>query len=188
LQSVNPVEAFGACPKCGLRFAGEPDDHPALGALVRLHLGHCAGGDRSSEEWVPYREVYESRRCHVLLVDSDPFTRDALRTLLQLEGHAVEEASDGPKAVELAVTREPDVMLIDINLPGFDGYQVARRIQAARLPHPPFLVALTGYGRPGDRRRAREAGFDEYLLKPAEAEEIERVVAAGRLRSLRQDR
>jgi CheY-like chemotaxis protein len=185
---VSPVQAFGTCPRCGLRFAGEPEDHPALTDLIRLHLDHCAGANRSGEEWVPYREVYESRRCHVVLVDSDPFTRDALRTLLQLEGHSVEEARDGPTAVHLALTREPDVMLIDINLPGFDGYQVARRIHAARLRRPPFLVALTGYGRSEDRRRAREAGFDEYLLKPAEAEEIERVVAAGRLRDVREGR
>jgi CheY-like chemotaxis protein len=77
-------------------------------------------------------------------------------------------------------------MLIDINLPGFDGYEVARRVRAAGLERPPFLVALTGYGRPEDRTRALDAGFEEYLLKPAEAEDIERVVAAGRLRALRQ--
>jgi CheY-like chemotaxis protein len=159
-----------------------------LAGLMRLHLPHCAGVNRSEEEWVPFREVYESRRCHVVLVDNDSFTREALRTLLQLEGHRVDEARDGPSAVELALGLEPDVMLIDINLPGFDGYQVARRIRAAHLRRPPFLVALTGYGRIEDRRRAREAGFDEYLLKPAEAEDIERVVAAGSLRDLREGR
>jgi CheY-like chemotaxis protein len=176
------------CLLCGLRFAGEPEDDSALSALIRLHGRHCAGGDRSTEEWVPYREVYESRRCRVVVVDDDAGAREALSTFLELEGHCVEEAHDGAHAVELALAHEPDVMLIDIGLRGIDGYQVARQIRAGHPRRRPFLVALTGYCQAEDRRRARDAGFDEYLLKPADVVDIERVVAAGSFRELRESR
>jgi len=179
---VSPLRPAGACPTCGLRFAGEPEDHPALALLIRLHVVHCPGVNRSAEEWVPYRAVYEARCLHVLIVDDDSHVRDAVRALLEIAGHRVDEARDGPRAVEQALAHDPDVMLVNISLPGFDGYEVARRLRAARPHRAPFLVALTGYGRAEDRRRAREAGFDQYLLKPAEAEEIERVVAAARFR------
>ena len=150
---------------------------------MEQHARHCAGVSRLGEEWVPYRAVYAARSCHVVIVDDDVNVRDAVRALLALGGHRVDEAGNGERAVELALT-EPDVMLIDIGLPGLNGYEVARRIRAARLRRPPFLVALTGYGRAEDRRLAREAGFDEYLVKPADAEEIERVVAAARFRDV----
>jgi CheY-like chemotaxis protein len=177
-----------ACPRCGLRFAGEPEDRAALAELIALHARHCAGVDRSMEEWVPYREVYASRQCHVVVVDDDVGAREALCTFLQLAGHRVEQARDAAHAVELGLDRTPDVMLIDIGLRGMDGYQVAHRIRTARLERRPFLVALTGYSQAEDRRRAREAGFDEYLLKPVDVEDIERVVAAGCLRELRDSR
>ena len=155
---------------------------------MELHARHCAGVSRLGEEWVPYRAVYASRFCHVVIVDDDANVREAVCALLALGGHRVDEAGNGERAVELALTRQPDVMLIDIGLPGLDGYEVARRIRGARLRRPPFLVALTGYGRAEDRRRARDAGFDEYLVKPADAEEIDRVVAAARFRDLERSR
>ena len=80
-------------------------------------------------------------------------------------GHEVHEAADGAAGVAAALALQPDVCFIDIGLPELDGYEVARRVKAAR---PGIrLVALTGYGRFEDLERARDAGFDEHLLKPA---------------------
>jgi two-component system CheB/CheR fusion protein len=102
----------------------------------------------------------------VLVVEDDPDIRESVRSLLALDGHAVETAGDGPGALAaLGRGPLPDVALVDIGIPGMSGYELARRIRAAtdgRLR----LVALTGYGRPGDRQAAFDAGFDAHLTKP----------------------
>jgi CheY-like chemotaxis protein len=79
----------------------------------------------------------------------------------------VHEAEDGPTGVRLALAVRPDVALVDIGLPGFDGYEVAREIRAA-LDGSVRLVALTGYGLPEDAQRAKSAGFDEHVVKPVD--------------------
>jgi CheY-like chemotaxis protein len=101
----------------------------------------------------------------------------ALRWWLEAEGHEVEVAEDGPRGIELARRYRPDIALIDIGLPGLNGYQVARELRGAENDRTIHLVALTGYGRPEDRRRASEAGFDAHLTKPVEPEELHRVLA-----------
>ena len=103
----------------------------------------------------------------ILIVEDNPDARDALRVLLELEGHAVEAAGEGQEALELARAKDPDIALVDIGLPGIDGYEVARRVRA-RDARRPVLIALTGYGQPEDRRRATEAGFDDMLVKPVD--------------------
>jgi CheY-like chemotaxis protein len=87
--------------------------------------------------------------------------------LLELDGHVVEAAAEGDRALEVARARDLDVALVDIGLPGIDGYEVARRVRAAHARRP-LLIALTGYGQPEDRRRATEAGFDSMLVKPVD--------------------
>jgi CheY-like chemotaxis protein len=103
----------------------------------------------------------------ILIVEDNADARDALRVLLELEGHTVEAAGEGHQAIEIARAKDPDVALVDIGLPGIDGYEVARRVrgQGGRRP---VLIALTGYGQPEDRRRATEAGFDQMLVKPVD--------------------
>ena len=91
--------------------------------------------------------------------------REMLRHLLNLAGHEVHEAADGPTGLEAALRLRPDVALVDVGLPGFDGYQLARRVRGSPGPFI-YLVALTGYGQPDDRRHAMEAGFDAHLVKP----------------------
>lgn len=107
-----------------------------------------------------------SRRS-ILIVEDNVDARDALRVLLELEGHLVEAVGDGVQAVEYARAKDPDIALIDIGLPGLDGFEVARRM---RMPgaRRPVLIALTGYGQPEDRRRATDAGFDSLLVKPVD--------------------
>ena len=84
-------------------------------------------------------------------------------------------APDGPKGLALAAEFHPEVVLLDIGLPGVDGYEVARRLRES--PNPPrLLVALTGYGNEEDRRRTREAGFDLHLTKPVAPQELRRIL------------
>ena len=115
-------------------------------------------------------------RHHILLFEDNADGREAMRTLLELSGHRVDVAVDGPSGIELARRAQPEVAVIDIGLPGLDGYQVAAALRAhegARIR----LIALTGYGQADDRRRALEAGFDAHLVKPVQPEELVRVLA-----------
>src|SRR5262249_4501761 len=83
-------------------------------------------------------------------------------------GHEVREAADGPSGLEAALTHRPDVALIDVGLPGLDGYEVVRRLRAQAAGKTMHVFALTGYGQAADRRRAEEAGFDEHLVNPVD--------------------
>ena len=98
--------------------------------------------------------------------------------LLELLGHDIRVAWSGPEGVEAAAEWPPDVVLSDIGLPGFDGYEVARRLRNLPGLEGVVLVALTGYGSEEDRRRSREAGFDHHLVKPADPADLLRLLAA----------
>jgi len=118
----------------------------------------------------------EARPRRVLIVEDHADVRHALRTLLEHDGHTVFEAIDGAEGIDAAERLKPDVVLIDIGLPRMDGYQVAQAIRArlGRLR----LVAVTGYGQPEDKRRAREAGFDEHLVKPVDPAALNRALGS----------
>ena len=113
---------------------------------------------------------------HILIIEDHPDNRRTMSVLLQSWGHEVEVAEDGRDGVDRAVASPPEIALIDIGLPVLDGYEVARRIREA-IGGAIFLIALTGYGQPGDRRRALEAGFDAHLVKPVNLDELERLLA-----------
>ncbi|MGH7369004.1 MAG: MASE1 domain-containing protein [Candidatus Rokuibacteriota bacterium] len=113
----------------------------------------AAGGER-----VPRR---------VLIVEDNEDARRMLRHLLEGTGHEVHEAADGPAGLERALALRPDAAVIDIGLPGLDGYELARRIRAAGHADV-LLIAVTGYGQSGDRLRSGEAGFDAHLTKPVD--------------------
>ena len=121
----------------------------------------------------------------VLVVDDNDDVRDMLRMQLSLGGHEVHEAADGHAAVEIAERIGPDVALVDLGLPGLDGYEVARRIRASARGPSPLLVAITGYGRAEDRERALASGFDVHLTKPVPPEHVAEVVARSRRRAAR---
>jgi len=112
----------------------------------------------------------------VLLIEDNTDARQSLRSLLEHEGHRVEEAADGAGGLARAETTRPDIVLVDIGLPGMDGYEVARRIRSQRGAAP-ILVAITGYGQADDRRRSLEAGFDAHLTKPVSADHLTHVLA-----------
>jgi signal transduction histidine kinase/CheY-like chemotaxis protein len=112
----------------------------------------------------------EARKRRMLLVDDQEDARDSLRALLQQEGHEVTAAADGPSALAALAASPVEVALIDIGLPGMDGYELARRVHEAQPSV--ALVAITGYGQPQDRERAHGAGFDVHLTKPFSYEEL----------------
>jgi CheY-like chemotaxis protein len=112
----------------------------------------------------------------VLVVDDNRDAAHSLTMVLELDGHEVRVAHDGGAALELARDYRPEVVLLDIGLPGMDGYEVARRLRAEG-PGGGLLVAMTGYGQEEDRRRTREAGFDVHLVKPVEPQVIRDLLA-----------
>ncbi len=116
------------------------------------------------------RDAVAFERKRVLVVDDNrDFTR-ALNHILTLLGHEVRTANDGPSALALAKQAIPEVVLLDIGLPGMDGYEVARRLHALVAPAALPIIAISGYGQDTDRQRSREAGFACHLVKPVDVE------------------
>ena len=106
-------------------------------------------------------------------------TRDMMQMLLSIDGRQVNVASDGPSGVETILAGPSDIAVVDIGLPGFDGFEVARRVRRAPGGERIVLIALTGYGSDADRAKADEAGFDQFLVKPFDVDRFEAAVDAG---------
>jgi len=113
-----------------------------------------------------------SRARHILIIEDNADFREGLRLLLQSWGHRVEEAVSGPLGLDMVRLGRPEIVLVDLGLPGIDGYAVARAVRAAPGGDAILLVAVTGYGSVSDRRRAEEAGFDAHLTKPVSPREL----------------
>jgi len=163
--------------------------------LTEMHGGrasaYSAGENKGSEFVVrlpgtapPARAIEpapaaSARRRSILVVEDNDDGRDSLRMLLEAQGHAVDTAHDGPSGVEKLLAMQPEIALVDIGLPGLDGYAVARQARAHPGLRRPFLVALTGYGAPEDRDRAFAAGFDSHVAKPVDRSALETLLAAA---------
>jgi CheY-like chemotaxis protein len=113
----------------------------------------------------------------VLVVDDYPDTVESLALLLGLWGCEVLTAFDGPGALSTALSERPDAVLLDVGMPGLDGFEVARRLRAHPATQKVLLVAVTACGQEGDRLRSRQAGFDHHLLKPVEPQQLLRLLA-----------
>ena len=111
----------------------------------------------------------------ILVVDDNVDAADALAELLRDYGHDVRAVHDGSSAIEQAALHRPDIVLLDIGMPGFDGYEVARRMRS-ELGLKSMLVALTGYGEARHRRLSRDAGFDQHVTKPVDIRKLERLL------------
>ncbi len=112
----------------------------------------------------------------IVLIEDNADAAESLRLLLELNGHEVIVADDGSSGLQATRETRPDLVLCDIGLPGeLDGYDVARAIRQDDALGSVRLVAVTGYGQEEDTRRAREAGFDQHLVKPVDVEDIERL-------------
>ena len=147
-------------------------DHGAT-FVVRLPLLTSQAVARSGTTPAP-----RGAQLRILIVDDNVDAAESLAVLLELEGHAIRIAHTGHDALAVAAEQRPDLILLDIGLPGLDGYEVARRIRADGSGAQPRLVALTGWGAAEDRRKARDAGFDEHLVKPVEHAQLATVIAS----------
>jgi PAS domain S-box-containing protein len=160
------IEAHSAGPGMGSEFVVRVPlavPEPAGQVAARIETGASAGADAG-----PRR---------ILAVDDNVDAVQALAVILQAAGHAVETAEDGESGAAKALAMRPEVVLLDIGLPDIDGYEVARRIRSASWGRDVLLVAITGWGRAADKRRASEAGFDAHLTKPVEPEALQRLIA-----------
>jgi len=158
------VEARSDGPGCGSEF------------IVRLPAG--APVDKSVHSGGQEAPV-AGAGIKVLVVDDNRDGADTCAALLELSGHHVQTAYTGRHALELAGTFRPHVILLDIGLPDFDGYQLAAKIRAAPWGRGIVLIAVTGWGQEDDRRRAFDAGCDHHLTKPIAAEAVESLVQSS---------
>jgi PAS domain S-box-containing protein len=152
---------------------------PGLGSAftIRLpRLGVEAAAPAAAAEPAADRPAGPARR--ILVVDDQQDSTDSLALFLRLRGHEVRTAHDGPSALEEIERYRPDVVFLDLGLPGMSGYDVARRVRMMNGPGPMRLVALTGYGTDGDRQKTRDAGFDVHLAKPVDPRALDALLAS----------
>jgi CheY-like chemotaxis protein len=156
--------------------ASSPGEGSGSEFVVRLPLAPAAGRIEATRS----RKEPALPPLRMLVVEDHADSARSLSLLLELLGHEVEVVADGRKALEAVERFRPAVVLLDIGLPGMDGYEVARRLRARGSKA--LLVSLTGYGRDADKLRSREAGFDHHLVKPVEPETLKKLIASMALR------
>ncbi|NLY00835.1 MAG: response regulator [Rhodopirellula sp.] len=147
------------------------------GSTFTVRLPLTTPARRTARHSAPESNVSEMR---ILVVEDNPNAREMLQTVLELDGHEVAVAESGLQGLEMIEFQRPEVALVDIGLPGLDGYQVARAVRKNPQNDGVFLVALTGYGQPDDRRQALDAGFDAHLVKPVDLERLNELFAERR--------
>jgi CheY-like chemotaxis protein len=116
-----------------------------------------------------------TRPLRVLVVDDNADMVESLGMLVKSQGHDVRASRDGSTTLQAALDYRPEVIFLDIGLPGLDGYQVAEQIRKQDVLRGVVLVALTGYGQEADRQRSREAGFDHHLVKPVDFSKLQKI-------------
>jgi CheY-like chemotaxis protein len=114
----------------------------------------------------------------ILIVDDNVDAAESQADLLRLSGHEVQVAHSGPAALEVGTVFQPEVVLLDLGMPGMDGYETARELRGREGLQSARLVALSGYGSGEDRRRTREAGFDAHLVKPVHHDALLELLAS----------
>lgn len=113
----------------------------------------------------------------ILIVEDNRDSADSLQALLEALGYRTQVAYDGEAAVHAAATAPPDVIIMDLGLPGLSGYEAAQQIRAQSPGGRPQIIALTGWGQQSDRQRSAEAGIDHHLVKPLDLTELKRILA-----------
>ena len=127
----------------------------------------------------PERATAQSdpRSLRILVVEDDPESLEMMGALLTLWGHQPRLVADGPAGLDAAADEMPDVVLLDLGLPGIDGFEVARRLRRRPDGKEVLIVAVTAFRGEEHRRQAQEAGFDKYLMKPVDIETLRMVLA-----------
>jgi PAS domain S-box-containing protein len=150
---------------------------PGHGSTVTVELPQIAA-PASSERVGEAPPTPSPRR--IVIVEDSRDSREMLRYLLEHAGHEVHEASDGPSGLQAILKIRPDIALVDVGLPGLDGYEVARKVRTDEAGRAVRLVALTGYGLPDDLRRSEDAGFDAHLVKPVDPARLAAVIRGAK--------
>src|SRR3569623_85887 len=158
------VEAFSKGPGQGSEF------------VVRLPREYTDIDELSAGAAPENRRLPPQKAKRILVVDDNIDAANTVSELLNLLGHETRIVHDGPSAGEAALDMRPDIVLLDIGLPGLNGYQVAQTIRAQESLRGIILVALTGWGQENDKRRAFEVGFDHHWVKPVGLEQLKRIV------------
>jgi CheY-like chemotaxis protein len=148
---------------------------PGRGSQLVVRLPLAPPAELHAASPAPSPRVETGAPLRVLVVDDNVDAAAALGKLLRLRGHEVSLAYDGPGALAAAAAAPPDLVVLDIGLPGMDGYAVAARLRAAGHAGA-ALVALTGYGREDDLQRSHDAGFDHHLVKPIDFGQLQRII------------
>ena len=146
---------------------------PGEGSTFTLHLP-CI--DPLNETKAPAMDTSDQAKPAVLLIEDNDDGREMMAMMLGCYGYPVQHAADGLQGLAAAVDGKPDIALVDIGLPGIDGYEVARRMRANPETHHVRLIALTGYGLADDQRRVMDAGFDMHLVKPVDVDQLLRAI------------
>ena len=149
-------------------------DGPGRGScfVVRIPLGGAA-----HEEIARVVTAARVAPQRILVVEDNPDVAEMIGTALRLDGHDVRVARSAEGALGALAEFTPDVALLDIGLPGLDGYELARRLRSDERTQAVYLVAITGWGQEADRKRARDVGFDAHLTKPVDFAEIGRLIS-----------
>ncbi|MYM96389.1 hybrid sensor histidine kinase/response regulator [Duganella vulcania] len=152
-------------------------DGPGHGSEFTIRLPVVSGAARDA---VPLAAATgaDGRKMQVLVVDDNRDAADSLAALLEIEGFDVRPVYDGAAAVAMAAEQPPDMIIMDLGMPGMDGYETARAIRQRAGAERILMIALTGWGQSDARRRTGEAGFDHHLVKPVELEQILRLAGA----------
>ena len=123
------------------------------------------------------RHNWRKKSAEVLVVDDNADTARGMELILKFNGHDVQTANDGRAAISVAQVYRPDIVLLDIGLPGMDGYQVAARLRQEESSKGAVIIAVSGYGQEEDRRRSQEAGFDHHMVKPVDHDALLKLLA-----------
>jgi CheY-like chemotaxis protein len=156
-------------------------DGPDRGSDFVVRLPRVAAdADAAVPAPAPVSKAHPARPKRVLVVEDNRDVRDMLVYLLKRDGHDVRAAGDGHAAIAETESFVPEIVFLDIGLPGLDGYAVARQLRATPRTAEALLVALTGYGQAEDREKAFAAGFDHHLLKPTEPAQVREMMRTER--------
>jgi PAS domain S-box-containing protein len=151
---------------------------PGQGSTFRLRLPLAEG--EGSVTRVPRRDAGRADGRRVFIVEDNADAAEALRAWLELAGHVVAVAHDGREALTRLPAFAPDVALLDLGVPGMDGYALAERLRALPATAQTMLIALSGHAQPEDRQHSRAAGFDAHLVKPVDMDALGRMLARER--------
>ena len=149
-------------------------DGPGSGSafVVRLPVETAASAASDQPKPVVHRDTHATTTRRILIVDDNRDSTEMLGAMFSLAGHYTEMAHDGDEALAKSEEHRPDLILLDIGLPGMSGYDVCRAIRQRPWGRGVVIVALTGWGQEEDRRRSKEAGFDAHLVKPVPRETL----------------